>query len=84
MKSESTVHWGDYGCANPKERQFREYRGNRTGKVWHQALKPYEITDLFVIWGIVGKRRPINPVVRLMPYFDRGPWIITGHDGQDR
>lgn len=62
MQNESTVHWGDYGCANSKERQLREYRGDRAGKVWHQSLSHEEIIDLFVTWGIVGRRRLINPV----------------------
>ena len=75
MTETSTIHWGDYGCGSTQERQQRYYRDGNMGKRWHQSLKPDEITKLFVIWGIVGRRRTINPVVRLMPYFDRCPGL---------
>jgi hypothetical protein len=37
------------------------------------SVKTEEITELFIRWGIIGQLRQINPVVKLMPYFDRGP-----------
>ncbi len=36
-------------------------------------IKHEELNKWFLIWGIIGVRRQINPVIRLMPYFDRGP-----------
>ncbi len=78
MNAESTVHWGDYGGPNTREKNERDHRGARSGKPFHQSLTNEELTDWFIVWGIVGKRRQINPVIRLMPYFDRGPGIDHG------
>ena len=73
MQSESTVHIGNYGDGTTREKQEEDNRGIRSGKPWHSSLNSKEITEQFIIWGIVGRRRQINPVVRLMPHFDRGP-----------
>ncbi len=43
---------------------------NRPHRITHA-----EINEAFLKWGIIGKRRKINPVVRLMPYFDKGPGL---------
>jgi len=72
---ESTVHYGTYGTGLPRERQ---------ADLIYRRAKPLtckEITERFVTWGIIGKRRQINPVLRLMPYFDRGPGIGGIDDG---
>jgi len=71
--NEVIVHIGTYGCADSKERLIGANRGTQAGKPWHQSLSHEQVTKLFVAWGIVGRCRAINPVVRLMPYFDRGP-----------
>lgn len=79
MQNESTVHFGTYGCGDTKAMAREHHRGINCGKAWHSALKPKEITELFITWGIIGKRRPINPVLRLswnkttqMPVFTVG------------
>jgi len=73
---ESTMHWGTYGC--PEEPGHRRQTPATKGaKCWHQSLSNEQITELFLAWGIVGRRRQINPVLRIMPYFDRGPGILV-------
>ena len=44
---------------------------------WH-SMEHEEMNRWFRIWGIIGQRRQINPVVALMPYFDRGPGPDVG------
>jgi hypothetical protein len=73
MQSESKVYFGNYGCATTKERQQRDSRRARSGKPWHSSMSPEEITKLFIAWGIIGRYRTINPIIKLIPYFDRGP-----------
>lgn len=34
-----------------------------------------EITELYIQVGWLGRRRQINPILRLVPFFDRGPGI---------
>jgi len=41
------------------------------------AMKPAEITELFVSIGWIGKLSVRKPLVRLVPFFDKGPGI--GH-----
>ena len=31
-----------------------------------------EITELYILAGWLGRRRQINPILRLVPFFDRG------------
>lgn len=38
-----------------------------------QICSTEEINDLFIAVGWLGRRRQINPVLRLIPFFDRGP-----------
>ena len=57
-------------------RERRANAGDRSVGRSH-SVKTEEITEQFIKWGIIGKRRERVRVVRL-PYFDKGPGPADG------
>jgi len=38
----------------------------------HRSLTSEQIRDLFIQVGWIGRRQQINPVLKVVPFFDRG------------
>jgi hypothetical protein len=39
------------------------------------TLKPEEVSELFIQVGWIGRRRKPGPLMRLVPFFDKGPGV---------
>lgn len=49
--------------------------GGKRGGTAHSGMTVQEIRDRLVLVGWVGKRRQLDPQLKVVPYFDRGPGL---------